>query len=195
VAGIPPGPRAILWSRHGAACDSWGSERIGRAFSLWHSVQFCWYRGPVSSLDQPSNSTSQAICEQFARRRHSIRADVQTAAGSPTDAAGPVTDASHMSSRTAPSQLLGPRARNWIQRLPRSCESAARLRDPFNHYELALAAPREEIGREIRGVAVSFPQVGFFLWRVGIRLHHLPVQMPGGMTEHRQNDGETDEGR
>ena len=27
-------PLAILWSRHGAACDSWGSERIGRALSL-----------------------------------------------------------------------------------------------------------------------------------------------------------------
>src|SRR5439155_5825268 len=58
VAGIPPGRLAILWSRHGAACDSWGSGRIGRAFSLWHSVQFCWYRGPVSSLDQPRYVTS-----------------------------------------------------------------------------------------------------------------------------------------
>ena len=67
--------------------------------------------------------------------------------------------------------------------------------DPFNHYELALAAPREEIGREIRRVAVSFPQASFFLWRVGIRLHHFAVQMPGGMTEHRQNHRETDEER
>jgi hypothetical protein len=34
-------PVATLWSRHGAAYDSWGSERTGRAFSLWQSVQFC----------------------------------------------------------------------------------------------------------------------------------------------------------
>jgi hypothetical protein len=27
------GPLAIRWSRHGAACGSWDSERIGRAFS------------------------------------------------------------------------------------------------------------------------------------------------------------------
>ena len=124
-------------------------------------------------------STSQAMCEQFARRRHSIRADgadgSRQSERASADAAGSVTDASHMSSRTAPSQLLGPRARDWIQRWPGSYESAARLRYPFNHYELALAAPREEIGREIRGVAVPFPQVGFFLWRVGIRLHHFPV--------------------
>jgi hypothetical protein len=38
-----------LWSRHGAAWDSWGSERTGRAFSLWQLVQFCWCRGSVSS--------------------------------------------------------------------------------------------------------------------------------------------------
>ncbi len=25
----------------GAAWDSWGSKRTGRAFSLWQSVQFC----------------------------------------------------------------------------------------------------------------------------------------------------------
>jgi hypothetical protein len=37
----------------GAARDSWGSERTGRAFSLWQSVQFCWCRGQVSSLGQP----------------------------------------------------------------------------------------------------------------------------------------------
>ena len=30
-----------------------GSERTGRAFSLWQSVQFCWCRGPVSSLGHP----------------------------------------------------------------------------------------------------------------------------------------------
>jgi hypothetical protein len=29
---------ATVWSRHGAACDSWGSERTGWAFSLWQSV-------------------------------------------------------------------------------------------------------------------------------------------------------------
>ena len=80
-------------------------------------------------------------------------------------------------------------------RLPSRCESGARLRNPFNPYELALAAPREKIGREIRRVAVPFPQVGMFLWRVGIRLHHFPVEMPGGMAEHRQSDGQTDEER
>ena len=53
MAQIPPGRFATLWSRHGAACDSWDSERTGRAFSLWQSVQFCWCRGPVSSLGQP----------------------------------------------------------------------------------------------------------------------------------------------
>src|SRR5439155_18715473 len=115
VAGIPPDPLAILWSRHGAACDSWGSERIGRAFFLWHSVQFCWYRGPVSSLDYQVDTD---------RRRDSA--------------------------------------------------------DPFNRYGLALAAPWEEIGREIRGVAVSFPRVRLLLWRVGIRVHHFPVQILGG---------------
>ena len=96
-----------------------------------------------------------------------------------------------MSSRTAPSQLLG--HEHVTGSADCRVRSAARLR--FNHYELALAAPREEIGREIRSVAVSFPQVGVFLWRVGIRLHHFPVEMPGGMAEHRQNDGETDEER
>ena len=53
AARIPPGRFATLWSRHGAACDSWGSERTGRAFSLWQSVQFCWCRGPVSSPRSP----------------------------------------------------------------------------------------------------------------------------------------------
>src|SRR6267143_1752514 len=74
--------------------------------------------------------------------------------------------------------VAGATSTYWIHRSPGRYESAARLRDPFNHYELALAAPREEIGREIRRVAVSFPLVGFLLWRVGIRLHHFPVQMP-----------------
>src|SRR5450631_55378 len=60
---------------------------------------------------------------------------------------------------------------------------------------LALTAPREEIGREIRRIAGSFRRVGLFLRRIRIRLHHLPIKMPGGMTEHRQNDGETDEER
>jgi hypothetical protein len=49
AARIPPDRFATLWSRPGAACDSWGSERTGRALSLWQSVQFCWCRGPVSS--------------------------------------------------------------------------------------------------------------------------------------------------
>jgi hypothetical protein len=41
AARIPAGRFAALWSRDGAAWDSWGSKRIGRAFSLWQSVQFC----------------------------------------------------------------------------------------------------------------------------------------------------------
>jgi hypothetical protein len=49
AAGIHLGLFAAPWSRHGAAWDSWGLERTGRAFSLWQSVQFCWWRGPVSS--------------------------------------------------------------------------------------------------------------------------------------------------
>jgi hypothetical protein len=109
------------------------------------------------------------------------------------DAAGSVTDASQMSSRTAPSQLLGHEHVTGSADCRVRYESAARLR--FNHYELALAAPREEIGREICRVAVPFPQARLLLWRIGIRLHHLPVQMPGGMAEDRQNDGETDEER
>src|SRR6202011_2491782 len=60
---------------------------------------------------------------------------------------------------------------------------------------LALTAPGEERGREVRRIAMSFRRAGLFLWRIRIRLHHLPIKMPGGMTEHRQNDGETDEER
>jgi len=47
------GPLAIHWSRRGAAWDSWGSERTGRAFSLWQSVPFCWCWGPASCLSHP----------------------------------------------------------------------------------------------------------------------------------------------
>src|SRR5260221_14710085 len=61
---------------------------------------------------------------------------------------------------------------------------------------LALTAPREERGREIRRIAVSFRrQAGLFLPRIRVWLHHLPIKMPGGMTEHRQNDSETEEKR
>src|SRR6267143_1314004 len=60
---------------------------------------------------------------------------------------------------------------------------------------LALTAPREEIGREICRIAVSFRRAGLFLWRIQVWLDHLPIKMPGGMTEHRQNDRETDEER
>src|SRR5258705_13995902 len=58
---------------------------------------------------------------------------------------------------------------------------------------LALTAPGEERGREVCRIAVSFRRAGVFLWSVRVRLHHLPIKMPGGMTEHRQNDSETDE--
>ena len=50
AARVPLGRFAALWSRHGAAWGSWGSERTGQAFYLWQSVQFCWCRGPVSNL-------------------------------------------------------------------------------------------------------------------------------------------------
>src|SRR5258705_12272850 len=60
---------------------------------------------------------------------------------------------------------------------------------------LALTASGEERGREICGIAMSFRRARVFLWRVRVRLHHLPIKMPGGMTEHRQKDNETDEER
>src|SRR5260370_19931716 len=65
----------------------------------------------------------------------------------------------------------------------------------FRLLRLALMAPREERGREICRIAVTFRRAGSFLWRIRVRLHHLPIKMPGGMTEHRQNDSETDEER
>src|ERR1700676_4136911 len=60
---------------------------------------------------------------------------------------------------------------------------------------LALTTPREERGREVCRIAVSFRRARLFLWRIRVRLHHLPIKMPGGMTEHRQNDSKTDEER
>src|ERR1700737_5182701 len=61
---------------------------------------------------------------------------------------------------------------------------------------LALTAPREERGREIRRIAVSFRRrAEVFLRRIRVWLHHLPIKMPGGMTEHRQNDSARDEER
>src|ERR1700730_4193269 len=60
---------------------------------------------------------------------------------------------------------------------------------------LALTTPREERGREICRIAMTYRWAGLFLWGIRVRLHQLPIKMPGGMTEHRQNDGETDEER
>src|SRR5712671_6503536 len=61
---------------------------------------------------------------------------------------------------------------------------------------LALPAPWEQGGREVCRIAVSFlRRAGLFLWRIRIWLHHLAIDMPRGMTEHRQNDSETDEER
>jgi hypothetical protein len=75
AARIPPGRFAILWSRHGAACDSWGSERTGPASSLWQSVQsFCWCRGPVSSLGQPGRCSSAETKPADVNRRAAVRA-------------------------------------------------------------------------------------------------------------------------
>jgi hypothetical protein len=57
AARIPPGGRfAVLWSRHGAAWDSWGSERIGRIL-LMASVQFCWCRA-----DRAGKATMRRPC-------------------------------------------------------------------------------------------------------------------------------------
>src|SRR6266404_2626511 len=60
---------------------------------------------------------------------------------------------------------------------------------------LALTAPGEERSREICRIAVTLRRAGLFLRRIRIWLQHLPIKMPGGMTEHRQNDSETDEER
>ena len=56
-----------------------------------------------------------------------------------------------------------------------------------------LTAPGEERSREIRRIAVTYRRAGLLLWGIRVRLHHLPIKVPGGMTEHRQNDSETDE--
>src|SRR6266404_8778354 len=82
-----------------------------------------------------------------------------------------------------------------MHRLPVDTKSAVPSRVPISPLRLALMAPWEERGREICRIAVSLRRAGFFLWRIRIRLHHLPIKMPGGMTEHRQNDSETDEER
>src|ERR1700732_2066763 len=56
-----------------------------------------------------------------------------------------------------------------------------------------LTAPGEERGREIRCIAVTYWRAGLLLWGIWVRLHHLPIKVPCGMTEDRQNNGETDE--
>jgi hypothetical protein len=74
-------------------------------------------------------------------------------------------------------------------------KSAARSRVPISPL-LALTAPREERGRKIRSIAVSFPRrPGLFLRGIRVWLQHLPIKIPGGMTEYRQNDSEADEER
>jgi hypothetical protein len=40
---------------------------------------------------------------------------------------------------------------------------------------------------------VTYRRAGLFFRGIRVRFHHLPIKMPGGMTEHRQNDSETDE--
>src|ERR1700737_1920251 len=57
------------------------------------------------------------------------------------------------------------------------------------------AAPREEHGREICRIA-PFPWwTVMLLWRMRVRLQHLPIKMPSRMTEDWQNDCETEEQR
>jgi hypothetical protein len=68
---------------------------------------------------------------------------------------------------------------------PLDTKSAARSRVPISLL-LALTAPREERGREIRSIAVSFPRrAGLFLRGIWVWFHHLPIKIPGGMTEYR----------
>jgi hypothetical protein len=63
------------------------------------------------------------------------------------------------------------------------------------HLLSLLMAPGEERSREISRIAVTYRRAGLLLWGIRVRLHHLPIEMPGGMTEHWQNDGEPDEKR
>jgi len=94
-------------------------------------------------------------------------------------------------------EVLLIRGGNGTERMaPRRESSAARSRFfPFSPPGLALAAPREEGGREICRVAVTYRRAGLFFRRVRVGLHQFPIQMPGGMTEHWKNDSETDEER
>src|SRR6201997_3121542 len=59
-----------------------------------------------------------------------------------------------------------------------------------SHVSLALTAPGEERSGEVRRIAVTYRRAGLLLWGIRVGLHYLPIKMPGGMTEHRQNDGE-----
>src|SRR6516164_7190092 len=70
-------------------------------------------------------------------------------------------------------------------------------RDPgFSLLQLTLTAPWKEVGREIRRIAVTFLwRARSFSYGIRVRFHRPPIQMPGGMTEHRKNDGETDKER
>jgi len=65
----------------------------------------------------------------------------------------------------------------------------------FPLLRLALMTPREERGRKICRIAVTNRRPGLLLWGIRVGFHHLPIKMPGSMTEHRQNDSETDEER
>jgi hypothetical protein len=71
----------------------------------------------------------------------------------------------------------------------------ARVRGVGSHVSLPLTAPGEERSREIRRIAVTYRRAGLLLWGIRVGLHHLPIKMPGGMTEHRQNNGEPYEER
>jgi hypothetical protein len=60
---------------------------------------------------------------------------------------------------------------------------------------LPLMAPREQGGREVRRMAMSYWPSGLFLRRIRIWLHHPAIKMPAGVAEHGQNDAQADEGR
>src|SRR5258708_34922789 len=65
----------------------------------------------------------------------------------------------------------------------------------FRLLRLALMAPREERGREICRIAVTFRRAGAVFWGVWGRLPPPSVKKPGCVTEHPENDSENDQKR
>src|SRR5262249_16385082 len=66
--------------------------------------------------------------------------------------------------------------------------SSARSRVLRLVLQLPLTAPREEVGREIRRIAVPFlRRARSFPYSIRVSIHRPPIEMPGGVTQHRQN--------